>query len=89
MFLGSWSFEFTEEGPKVELDFGVLTDFNLVWYVYEIEEDVVKFYSDNDNKIILKRRCDEDDDHDNDNGEGGEDNGIISIETLTNNTIRM
>ena len=85
--LGSWSFEFTDEGPKVELNFGMLTDFNLVWYVYEIEEDVIKFYSDNDNKIILKRRCEGDDnDDDNDNGgdDNGDDNGIISIETLTN-----
>lgn len=80
--LGSWSFEFTDEGPKVELDFGMLTDFNLVWYVYEIEEDVIKFYSDNDNRIILKRRC-EDDGHDDDDDDNG-DNGIISIETLTN-----
>ncbi|MEM1258612.1 MAG: hypothetical protein AAGH81_08790 [Bacteroidota bacterium] len=84
--LGSWSFEFTDEGPKVELDFGTLTDFNLVWYVYEIEEDLIKFYSDNDNKIILKRRCEDDghDDDDDDDGDDDGDNGIISIETLTN-----
>lgn len=88
--LGSWSFEFTDEGPKVELDFGMITDFNLVWYVYEIEEDVIKFYSDNDNKIILKRRCeddghDDDDDDDDDNDDGDDDdNGAISIETLMN-----
>ncbi|MEM1338343.1 MAG: hypothetical protein AAF634_08330 [Bacteroidota bacterium] len=86
--LGSWTFEFTDEGPKVELNFGMLTDFNLVWYVYEIEEDVIKFYSDSENKIILKRRCDMDDngdDDDDDTGDdGNDDNGIISIETLTN-----
>ncbi|MEM8508270.1 MAG: hypothetical protein AAF717_10590 [Bacteroidota bacterium] len=86
--LGSWTFEFTDEGPKVELNFGMLADFNLVWYVYEIEEDVIKFYSDSENKIILKRRCDMDDngdDNDDDTGDdGNDDNGIISIETLTN-----
>jgi hypothetical protein len=84
---GEWSFEFTMDGPRVEMDFGVLEDFNLVWFVYEIEEGKIKFYSDNDNRIILKRRCDDDgheDDDDDDNGDGGDDNGIISIETLTN-----
>jgi len=81
--LGSWSFEFTDEGPKVELDFGMLMDFNLVWFVYEIGEDKIKFYSDNDNKIILKRRCEDDGDDDDDNTGGGDD-GIISVETLMN-----
>jgi len=84
---GEWSFEYTENGPKVEMDFGVFEDFNLVWFVYEIEEGKIKFYSDNDNRIVLKRRCeddDDDDDDDDDNGDDGDDNGIISIETLTN-----
>ncbi len=88
---GQWSFEFTENGPTVEMDFGMMTDFNLVWVVYEIGEGKIKFYSDNDNKIILKRRCedgDDDDDDDNDDGDDdgddGDDNGIISIETLMN-----
>ena len=85
---GEWSFEFTDHGPAVEMEFDGLEDFNLTWFVYEIEEGKIKFYSDNDNRIILKRRCDDDghddDDDDDDNGDDGDDNGIISIETLTN-----
>lgn len=83
---GEWSFKFTEDGPAVEMDFGVFEDFNLLWLVYEIEEGKIKFYSDNDNKIILKRQCDEDD-HNDDGGDddgGNDDNGIISVETLMN-----
>ena len=76
---GEWSFQFTDNGPMVEMNFGMATDFNLVWFVYEIGEGTIKFYSDNDNKIILKRRC-ENDEHDDDPG----DDSIISIETLTN-----
>ena len=90
---GEWSFEFTEDGPAVELNFEFFEDFNLVWFVYEIEEGKIKFYSDNDNRIILKRRCEDDshddddngddDNDDNDNGDGGDD-GIISMQTLMN-----
>lgn len=85
---GEWSFEFTDHGPVVELDFGVFTDFNLVWFVYEIEEDKIKFFSDNDNKIVLRRHCDGDDmdgdGSDDGDGDGSDNDNVISVETLTN-----
>ena len=77
---GEWSVEFTDHGPAVEMNFGMMADFNLVWFVYEIGENKIKFYSDNDNKIILRRHCDGNNDDDNDGG----DDGIISTETLMN-----
>ena len=76
--VGEWTLEFTDHGPVIELDFMELLDFNATWFVYEISEGKIKFYSDNDNKIILQRECDGDD------NPGGGDDGIISIETLTN-----
>ena len=55
---GAWSFEFTHRGPKIEMEFEEYVDFNLTWFVYEIKEGRIKFYSDNDNRIIMKRKCD-------------------------------
>ncbi len=78
---GEWSVEFTDRGPVLTMEFDTLVDFNLQWLVYEIEEGKIKFYTENGNRIILKRRCDDDDD---DDGDDDGDNGIISIETLTN-----
>jgi hypothetical protein len=55
---GTWSTTATNEGVLVELDFEFLVDFNLEWVVYELDDDKIKFYNDNGNKIILKQRCD-------------------------------
>ncbi len=81
---GEWSVTFTDRGPLLTLAFDNLVDFNLEWLVYEIGEGKIKFYTENGNRIILKRRCDDDDDDDDGDDDGGDDNGIISIETLTN-----
>ena len=81
---GEWSFEFTENGPAVEMNFGTFEDFNLVWFVYEIEEGKIKFYSDNDNRIILKRRCEDDEHDEGDDNDHDDEDGIISVQTLMN-----
>jgi len=80
---GEWSYVFTEDGALVTLDFDMLPDFNQEWLVYEMQEGVIKFYS-NDNRIVLRKHCEDNDDHDDNDGGDNGDNGIISIETLTN-----
>jgi hypothetical protein len=54
---GEWSVDFTENGPVVVMNFTNYTDFSLSWRVYELEDGLIKFYSDNDNKIVLERNC--------------------------------
>lgn len=56
-FSGEWAYEFTDNGLVVELAFTDNTDFSATWTVYEIGEGKIKFFSDNDNRIILKKRC--------------------------------
>ncbi|NJB37297.1 hypothetical protein [Croceivirga sp. JEA036] len=56
-FAGEWSLAFTEDGPKILMAFDTNTDFSLEWRVYELEEGIIKFYSDNDNKMVLRRAC--------------------------------
>jgi len=59
---GEWDTDQTDDGVLLTLDFNEENDFDLNWLVYEIDENRIKFYSDNDNRIILKRRCDLGDD---------------------------
>lgn len=59
---GEWAYEFTPNGVLLEMTFGELIDFSATWLVYEIEEGKIKFYSDNDNRIILKQLCDNNED---------------------------
>lgn len=58
---GEWSVEMGDRGVMIELEFGVLVDFNLQWFVYEIEEGKIKLYSET-SKIIMKQNCDPDPD---------------------------
>lgn len=55
---GTWSTSATDAGVLVNLDFDVLVDFNIEWLAYELDDNKIKFYNDNGNKIILKQRCD-------------------------------
>lgn len=55
---GTWTTRVAENKVLLKLEFDVLTDFNLEWYVYELEEGKIKFYSEGGNRIILKRACD-------------------------------
>ncbi len=55
---GTWSTSMTDNGVLLSLEFEAMVDFSLEWYVYKIEEGVIKLYKDDGNRIILKKRCD-------------------------------
>ncbi len=61
MVMGEWETRVRDYRVKLTLSFEFLEDFNLEWFVYEIDQDRIKLHvldSDGD-KIILKRYCDE------------------------------
>jgi hypothetical protein len=55
---GAWSTRFTDRGVLINLEFDVLVDFSLEWFVYEIEPGKIKLYAEGGNRIILKNVCD-------------------------------
>jgi hypothetical protein len=55
---GFWSSRITDHGVLLNLEFDVLVDFTLEWFVYEIEEGKIKLYTEGGNKIILRNACD-------------------------------
>lgn len=55
---GTWSTSQTDNGVLLTLEFETLVDFSLEWYVYNLEEGAIKFYKDNGNRIVLRKRCD-------------------------------
>jgi len=56
---GIWDARITDDGVLLVLEFDGLDDFNKEWLVYEIGEGELKFYSDDDNKIFVRRLCEE------------------------------
>ena len=57
---GSWSTSMTDNGVLLSLEFDALVDFSLEWYVYQLEEGIIKLYKDGGNRIVIKKRCDVD-----------------------------
>ena len=55
---GEWSTRVANHYVLLKLEFDVLVDFSLEWYVYEIAEGKIKLYSGEHNKIILESVCD-------------------------------
>jgi hypothetical protein len=55
---GVWSTRMTDRGVLLNLEFDFLVDFNLEWFVYEIEEGKIKLYAEGGNRIILRNACD-------------------------------
>ncbi len=55
---GTWTTHLTDNGAMVKLAFDELVDFNLEWYVYEIEEGKIKLHAGEGNWIIMKNACD-------------------------------
>ncbi len=55
---GTWETRVTDWRVVLDLEFADLIDFNLVWYVYEIDEDKIKLFKGDGNRIILERACD-------------------------------
>ncbi|MAU16447.1 MAG: hypothetical protein CMH46_13020 [Muricauda sp.] len=56
--MGTWSTSMTDQGVVLELNFENFSDFSGDWYVYELEEGVIKLYKDEGNRVVLKKRCD-------------------------------
>jgi hypothetical protein len=54
---GEWSTRHTDQGTKLTLEFDVLVDFNLEWFVYEVGPHTIKLYTEGGNKIIMKQIC--------------------------------
>lgn len=54
---GTWSTRMTDRGALLKLEFDVLVDFSLEWFVYEIGDHTIKLYTEGGNKIIMKQIC--------------------------------
>ena len=59
MLTGEWSTRISEFQVKLTLEFEFLADFNLEWFVYDLDKDRIKLYADDGNKIIMKKFCGE------------------------------
>ena len=55
---GVWSTRVTDHGILIKLEFDVLVDFNLEWFVYELGEGKIKLYAEGGNRIIMNIACD-------------------------------
>ncbi|MFH4963934.1 hypothetical protein V8G69_02940 [Gaetbulibacter sp. M235] len=58
MLTGTWSTRITDNGALIKLEFDTLVDFTLEWFVYDIEYDRIKLFTEGGNKIILQKNCD-------------------------------
>jgi hypothetical protein len=56
--MGTWSTRVTDNGILIKLEFDVLVDFNLEWFVYELGEGKIKLYAEGGNRIIMNIACD-------------------------------
>ena len=54
---GTWSTRVGDHGALLKLEFDVLVDFTLEWFVYEIDGERIKLYAGDGDKIIMKRAC--------------------------------
>ncbi len=55
---GSWTTRVTENRVLLKLQFDVLVDFNLEWYVYELESGKIKLTTEEGDKIVMHKACD-------------------------------
>ncbi len=60
MLTGTWETSISERGAVIDLEFETLVDFNLQWLVYDIGNGKIKLFGDDNNRIILKRFCEDD-----------------------------
>ena len=56
--MGTWSTSMSDNGVMLSLDFENFPDFTIDARVYELDDDKIKLYKDDGNKIVLKKRCD-------------------------------
>ncbi|MCR9227045.1 MAG: hypothetical protein NXH90_06485 [Flavobacteriaceae bacterium] len=55
---GAWNTSMSNGAVNLSLEFENFTDFSSEWQVYKLEEELIKLYKDDGNKILLERRCD-------------------------------
>ncbi len=55
---GTWNTRVTDWKVLLKLEFEVLVDFNLEWFVYEIVPGKIKLFQENGNKVVLNSACD-------------------------------
>ena len=65
MLTGTWGTSITDRGVLLDLEFDVLASFSLQWLVYDIGDGRIKLFGDDNNRIILKQFCEDDDDDEN------------------------
>lgn len=59
VLIGEWMTRVSDYRVLLKLEFDVLVDFSLEWFVYEIDGDRIKLYAGDGDKIILKTTCGE------------------------------
>ncbi len=57
---GFWATRITDRGVMLNMEFDVLVDFSLEWFVYEVGEGKIKLYQEGGNRIIMKLACETD-----------------------------
>ena len=65
MLTGTWETSISDRGVLLDLEFDVLASFSLQWLVYDIGGGRIKLFGDDNNRIILKQFCEDDDDDEN------------------------
>ncbi len=55
---GTWSTRVNDWRVLLKLEFDVLVDFNLEWFVYEIAPGKIKLFSGEGNRILMESVCD-------------------------------
>ncbi|MGB5554585.1 MAG: hypothetical protein WBM83_08020 [Flavobacteriaceae bacterium] len=55
---GTWNTRVTDYRVLLKLEFDVLVDFNLDWFVYEITKDKIKLHEKEENWVIMQKACD-------------------------------
>ncbi len=55
---GEWNTRVADHAVLLKLEFDVLVDFSLEWFVYEIDDNRIKLYAGDGDRIILKSLCD-------------------------------
>lgn len=54
---GEWSTRVTDRGALLTLEFDNLVDFTLEWFVYDIDDDRIKLFTEGGNRIVMKQNC--------------------------------
>ena len=55
---GTWSTRVSDYRVLLKLEFDILVDFNLEWFVYEISKEKIKLHTTTGNHIIMENACD-------------------------------